>query len=136
MKKKYLIKLLEGVSDDAEVLIWNGNVEDFQDISTCPENVVLTRSSLSRWYSLLKYEFMKNLSRVEGGWVLLDKDQKKQCYDKAKKMYRKTLEDSMKGFTYSPYKDTFRGEESKEAIFLHTTSRGLETFDRLGSVSY
>ena len=136
MKKKDLIKLLEDVSDDAEVLIWNGFVGDFQDISPCPESVTLTRSSLAKWYTWLKFDLMKELSSIEGGWVLLNREQKKQCYEKAKRMYRKTLKDSMEGFTYSRYPDPRGGNESKEAIFLHTTSRGLETFDRIGSISY
>lgn len=117
MKKNDLIKLLEGIKGNPEVVLWNGYVEDFMHVGELSEDF-LTKYS-KRFYSQL----------------IKTKDP--QCSEEViEKLYR-----GLK-YEYNSYiaEENCKGNDpmykKRRAVFITAKSRGINTFDRIGGISY
>jgi len=122
MIKEDLIRLLEGLEDGADVLIWNNFVEDFQDISggsACN----LYKESLYHIYSTLKYREMKYKKS-------LDVD-KRDIFKKALKIYHN--QDFNLANRYTTLGDNWYDVRTKKAFILDVEKKGCTYFDIRGN---
>lgn len=59
MKKSELINLLNTIEGDPDVLLWNGFVQDWQEV-TITKKVYLVKYSLPHLFKTLKHEVQSN----------------------------------------------------------------------------
>jgi len=126
MRKNDLIKLLQGIKGNPEVLLWNGMVGDWMHID----------------------------KPVEGDLVKVDKKQfiescrLRECRDRNNWDYqfsKDELDDVEKWYKRQEWEDNqFVTEEDikqkrwkqKRVLYLQAKKRGVSTFDRLGNIEY
>lgn len=130
MKKSKLIKLLQEIEGDPDILLWNGMVSDWVDILGLQE-VGLERSTLKG------YSYYLNLERTV-------RDNLPPCSeDECKKAYKSSGADQWEVTGYDPEfqemreKDLKRGFiAQKSAFIIDAKPRGKKCWDRRGSVRY
>lgn len=120
MKKSDLIKLLEEIPDDTEILFYNGFVEDWHEIE------------------IEKSELCKPKEDIHKRLVVLEK------YFNAKVEYpdEETIQEQMKSVADFEFDWEFNGyatedtHEFKEVFLICGKERGKDSFDRLGTMCY
>lgn len=113
MKKNDLIKMLQGIDGNPDVLLWNGFVGDWQDFSRD-----LHRAQLHK----IPFAEYKRLCIAEGS-ALSNEDLRRNWKIACRwRLWR------LSDFTCESQK--------KPVVLLSTKDRGVKTFDRLGSISY
>jgi len=130
LKKSKLIKLLQEIEGDPDILLWNGTVSDWMDILGLQE-VGLERSTLKG------YSYYLNLERTIRG--NLPPCSEGEC----KKAYKSSGADQWEVADYDPEfqemreKDLKRGFiAQKSAFIIDAAPRGKKCWDRQGSVRY
>lgn len=123
MKKNDLIKLLQSIEGNPDVLIYNGFVEDYQDLD---RNYIPTK--------LYKYckNFLKKMLILEN---LRDNINTIGISDKElNNIYRNHDWELVNEFCSE--EDLKNRYTSKKVVIFNTKSRNKETFNRLGSIKY
>lgn len=130
MKKSKLIKLLQEIEGDPDILLWNGMVSDWMDILGLQE-VALERQTLKG------YSYYLNLE------VTVRDNLPPYSEDECKKAYKSSGADQWRVEDYDPEfremreRDLKRGFiAQKSAFIIDVRPRGKRCWDRQGSVRY
>lgn len=126
MKKDKLIKLLQDIEGNPDILIWNWMVGDWQDIGgLTPE--VLTKQSLKTALDCFRWERCREIGRTD---YQLTEDE----VDEITESWRK------EGYDYNQFVTQENIESGrylkKEVVLIKAKKRGVSTWDRLGIISY
>lgn len=129
MKKSKLIKLLQEIEGDPDIILWNGMVSDWMDILGLQE-VGLERSTLKG------YSYYLNLERTVRRLPPYSED---EC----KKAYRSSGADQWEVADYDPEFQEMRESDlkrgfiaQKSAFIIDAKPRGKKCWDRQGGVRY
>lgn len=127
MKKNDLIKLLSELKGNPEVVLWNGFVGDYMNIKGLEEGH-LTKQSRKSYIEACEFEVKRDRKDFDYKFSLEDVEQ-------AKRDYRKYI-----GWEYNEYIFEDQIEKgnyiSKRVVYIEAKSRGINTFDRAGGISY
>ncbi len=127
MRKNDLIKMLQGIKGNPEVLLWNGMVGDWMHISGVHKSY-LARYTKQYWIQSIENE--ECIKRKDWDYKLPDGD----VVELARR-YSKTCQWESNNFITKEDIDEGRAQY-KTVLYLDAKKRGVSTFDRLGSVEY
>lgn len=128
MKKSELISLLEALPGDPEVILWNGLVEDYAEISPKLEQSFLVRRTLSYFIQTVENEEIRK--RKDFDYRLPPKEIKALGKD-----YEKYNE--WKDPQFVTEEDVEAGRyEKKPIVYIDAILRRKTTYGRMGSISY
>lgn len=123
MKKRDLLKILENIADDQEILIYNGYVQDYNDIE-CAVPVTLYKHTIEEIERGLVYDHWRDTGEQNPS-----RDAMRKIKKTAKKLHK---ESEFEYFDFIPqYK-----KETKSSVFLQMKERDIKTFDRCGTLCY
>jgi hypothetical protein len=128
MKKNKLIALLNSIEGNPDIVLWNGFVNDYQDISTELIDDVLVKRTLQEYLQHVELE----RARDAKDWDRKLSDDEIIALTKRYNQIAKwelndyITEDDIKQKRYS----------AKKIVFLQAKLRGVDTFDRLGTLRY
>jgi hypothetical protein len=128
MKKSKLIAMLNALEGDPDIKMWNGMVGDWMEID--PELVpqVLVRQTLTHWLEMCRLEECSEL-----------KDWSHQLSEKTIAELEGTYPRVNK-WEMNPYVTQEDVNEkrykSKNVLIMQAKPRGINTFDRVGYISY
>lgn len=119
MKKNDLVKLLEGLEGNPDVVLWNGYVGDYMHIK-----------GLSDAHYSQMVEFDGKKDRNDFNYVLTTDE-----IEELKKDYKKYINWETNPYvTLEDIKD--KRYSKKRIVYIEATLRGKSSFDRSGSMSY
>lgn len=124
MRKNELIKLLQNIKGNPEIVIWNRFVEDVQAIE---KEIVPAK--------LYKLSFEGYKERVNLERVLRDKLPELPD-DDLEQLYKQHNIGQWELFNYYPPEDDDRGYKSKTVYVLEPKRTNKSTWDRMGVISY
>lgn len=123
MKKKELLKLLESIPGNPEIVIWNGFVDDYQHIDKEFVEIQLVKKSR---------EFLKNAinaQRIEqGAPELTEEELTARCAKEQWNLPNQFVEPENFKAWYAPRK--------KKLVVFQLKSRNKTVYDRTGSMKY
>ena len=128
MKKSKLIEMLNQVSDDAEIKLWNGFVCDWVDLKTELVPVMLFKMTESYYIEVV---------RQERAIYNKDWDYKLSIEEVAnlKKLYKKVCKWEEHQFVIDD--DVHEGRYKAKVVYmLQAKTKGVTTWDRGGDISY
>lgn len=132
MKKSELIKKLNEINGDPEVLVWNGFVGDYQKVSSNVEETMLFKECADSIFKNLVFEEMKNRKSFdelpEDLMVKLRAEAKEYASKREWELRNLHFDDETVKRVY--------GKNKKKVVILELKNRGKEAFDRLGTFSY
>lgn len=132
MKKSELIKKLNEINGDPEVLVWNGFVGDYQKVSSNVEETILFKECTDSIFKNLVFEEMKNRKSFdelpEDLMVKLRAEAKEYASKREWELRNLHFDDETAKRVY--------GKNKKKVVILELKNRGKEAFDRLGTFSY
>ena len=123
MRKNELIKILEGINGNPEVVIWNGYVGDYNSISSDVESIELVKNSRE----FLEAEINHQRSS-EGLGPISDSEMSDIMRSQEWDLPNRYVADSDMERWY--------GKRRKRIVVLEPAARGKKSFDRLGTISY
>ena len=131
MKKKDLIDLLSDLSDEDEVVVWNGYVDDYNDISPEITPLQLVKERLEWIYLMLSGEFCEHNKRLPTA----EEDEKimeeaKRCYEE-----HNDWDTPNQFFDEERFKRAYE-DDIKTLYVLDLKTRGKSTWDRAGTLHY
>lgn len=128
MKKSKLIEMLSKIDGDPDIVFWNGFVGDYQDISPKLIEGELVKRTLSDYLQHVEFD----RARRAGNWELkLTPEEISEC----KKQYKQVF--SWESNDYVTKEDiVLKRYTVKNVLFLQPKKRGVETFDRIGTIRY
>ena len=127
MKKVKLIKLLEDIPGNPDILLWNGYVQDWMPINPKIVRQLLVKESFEHYCESVRIE--ECIDKKDWSQLLSEEtvEQLKQSY--------KEFDWEFNNFITQELLDT-KEYFSKPVYFLQSKPRGISTFDRLGAISY
>lgn len=126
MKKNDLIKLLQGIEGNPEVMLWNGYVNDFMKVGGVSERDLVK----------MTFEHYAEMCRLKDCSDLQDWNHQHTAEDLAnlQQHYKKHE------WEHNPYvyKEDIAAKhyKKKRVVYINAKLRGKTMSDRLGSVSY
>jgi len=130
MKKKELIKILESIKGNPEILFWNGYVGDYMDFSLHKEPQILVKESVNHIYNtLVHYRCQERKSWEPSETLQVD------LMEQAKR--RRSLAQFEFPNEFVP-KEEFREwyDTEKTAYLFSPKLRGKTNWDRMGDTLY
>jgi len=128
MKKSKLIELLNNIKGNPDILFWNSFVGDWMDISPDLVEAMLVKTSLSKWIYYVELEQQVGLNDFDHK---LSEEEIKEIT----KRYRGDVSWEDNELVYE--EDVKSGDyKSKRVFYMQAKSRGINTHDRLGKISY
>lgn len=126
MRKNDLINLLENIEGNPEIKLWNGFVQDWQDIDKTPVPITIFKHSLDSHI---------NTARMSGyAYRKEPRELSPQDVEELKKSY-KNINYEINSFVTE--EDVKLGRyKKKKIILLQPKIKGQASFDRLGEVNY
>lgn len=119
MRKNDLIRVLQGIKGNPEIVLWNGFIEDWMHISNEARKITLVKQSR---------EFLERMLRAERGSA-----PPKEVLDS---VYRSQEWDLPNVFVTGKEFNEHYGKNVKKVYALEFKSRGKRIFDRLGAIEY
>lgn len=127
MRKNDLIKKLQAISGNPEVVLWNGMVGDWMPVGKLQESY-LTR--VTKNYYIRSCEMEEQLNRKDFNYTLPE-DEKQRLEG----MYKKVI--SWEDNQFVTEEDVkAKRHQVKRVLYIDAKKRGVSTFDRLGSIEY
>ena len=123
MRKNELIKILEGISGNPEVVIWNGYVGDYNNISSDVELIELVKNSREFLEAAINHQ-----RSSEGLGPISDSEMSD--------IMRSQEWDLPNGYVSDSDMERWYGKRRKRIVVLEPAPRGKESFDRLGKICY
>ena len=123
MRKMALIKLLESIKGNPEVVLWNGFVGDWQSIDQNIEQIKLVKHSREF------LEFTINHQNTELGLPPLSEDE-------ITARVKEEEWDLPNQFVEPERLNDWYGSRRKRLVVLSGKARGKSTWDRLGTIEY
>lgn len=128
MRKDKLIKMIQEIPGNPDIVLWNGFVGDWMDISPKPIESNLVKQSFKHF--LRHVEFERKSDKNDFDYKLSSQD-----VESLKKDYRKHYTWELNQLVTNEH--IAEGSyNSKRVVILNAKSRGVSTWDRLGPVSY
>ncbi len=128
MRKNKLIEVLSSIKGNPEIVLWNGMVGDWMDISPKLVEGDLVRQSFDNYVSHIEFEEKRHLN--DFNYKLPEKE-----VEYLKKTYRKHYKWEHNDFVTG--EDVSSGRyELKRIVYINAKLRGVSTFDRLGNIDY
>lgn len=127
MRKNDLIKYLEGIKGNPEIVLWNGFVGDFQHIDSVSEQR-LVKQTLDHYLEMCRLEEAIDLKDMTHQ---LSRPAKEQLTD----YYKTTFEYEINEYVSSEDVKS-KKYQAKKVYIIDTKPRGKKTFDRRGSIKY
>lgn len=128
MKKSKLIELLNALEGDPDIVLWNGMVGDWMDISPKLIQGELVKQTFNTFCSRVEYEEKRTKNDWDHTLKAEDMAELKSCY---KKNYNWEMNDFV---TLEDIKE--KRYQVKKVLFLNAKPRGVSTWDRFGNISY
>lgn len=126
MRKNDLIKKLQEIKGNPEILLWNGMVGDWMAIGGLKESY-LTKITKEFWVRSIENERIVDLK--DGSYRLPKED-----VDRAEKRWKKF---EWEENPYVTKEDVDRGRyKTKTVFYIDAKLRGISTADRIGGISY
>ena len=135
MRKNELIKLLEEIEGNPEVVLWNGFVQDWQHIDK--DNILHTclyKESKEHIEKMLTFEVIRDTGRKP-----TEEEQnelKSIAANSFLKEYSWHLDDCYDPVLTDEEKKSRYGNNIRKVLVLQPKIKGEEYFDRLGAMSY
>lgn len=129
MKKSKLIELLNTLEGDPDIVLWNGMVGDWADISPKLAEGRLVKETL-KWY--LRFAAMEKRRDLNDFAVELTPEEVEEC----KVDYKREKFDWVIGEFVSDKAIAEGHYKEKRVVFIDAEPRGVDTWDRLGKISY
>lgn len=127
MRKNDLIKILESIKGNPEVVLWNGSVGDYQHIKGVEESSLVKET----WTGFLEDARLREcIDNKDWDYQLPD-----QVVDELHEIYKKEAQWSIGQFVTEECIKSGHYKE-KRVLFIEPKKRDLETFDRNGLISY
>ena len=123
MRKNELIKILEGINGNPEVVIWNGHVDDYNNISRDVESIELVKKSREFLEAAINHQ-----RSSEGLGAISDSEMSDIMQSQEWDLPNRYVADSDMERWY--------GKKRKRIVVLEPVARGKKYFDRLGAISY
>lgn len=128
MKKNDIIKMLQAIEGNPEIVLWNGYVGDFQHIDSNLVRGTLVKQTLSCYLETCRLAGCRDRNDFSYQLPEAEVEELKQLYKKVCKWEENWLvtENDIKEKRYS----------QKTVFYLQGKLRGVTYSDRCGSVSY
>ncbi len=128
MRKSKLIEMLNNIKGNPEIVLWNGMVGDYMDISPKVVEGDLVRTSFETY--LRHVEFEQKRDRNDFDYKMSESE-----VEDLRKSYRKDYKWEQNDFVTK--EDVKSGMyKSKRVFYIDAKPRGVTTFDRQGNLSY
>ena len=123
MRKNELIKILEGINGNPQVVIWNGYVGDYNNINGDVASIELVKNSREFLESAINHQ-----RSLEGLGPVTDTEMSDIMRSQEWDLPNSYVDDSDMERWY--------GKKRKRIVVLEPVARGKKSFDRLGTTSY
>lgn len=127
MRKNELIKLLQQLDGNPEILLWNGYVGDYMHISNLVENE-LVKQTFDHYAKMVEFEEKRNRKDWDYQHTEQDVGELKGCY-------KKFVEWEINEYVTAEDIENKRYKK-KRVVFIGAKPRGKTSYDRLGGVEY
>lgn len=128
MKKDKLIKLLEALPGNPDIVLWNGMVGDWMDVAPALVEASLVKMSFEAYVRHVEFEHKRDRNDFD---FKLSPEQ----IEELKKSYRKHYQWECNEFVTA--KDVKNGTYTKKRVwYINAKRRGVSTWDRLGDIEY
>lgn len=131
MKKNDLIKLLQEIEGNPDVVVWNGFVGDYQHIDTDLVQCELVKETVEFQEKNLLQEWC-----LDNETLSIPLNVRNKLSDLAKKLYKKNDWDLPNSCVKDEDFKKWYGDKRKSIIILNTKGRNKNYFDRVGKLSY
>ena len=127
MRKNDLIKLLHTIEGNPEIVLWNGFVGDYQNISTEIVEGDLVKQTLEDY--LLRYRHERCLDEKDWKYQLTQEEE-----NDAKKWYKNIKYEINQYIMEEDIKE--RRYRKKRVVYIQPKLSNKKHYDRLGTVEY
>jgi hypothetical protein len=127
MKKNDLIKMLQEVQGNPDILLWNGAFGDWMDIEKELVPHILVKQSEQDYSRHCAFEIKRDKNDFNYELTKAENLDTKKWY--------KNVSWELNSFVTKEDITTKRYKQ-KNILFLNAKSRGVKTFDRLGNIEY
>lgn len=128
MKKSKLIELLNALEGDPEIVLWNGYVEDWQDIDK--DLADADQVKMTREYFIQTIEWESQIDRKDWDYTLPESE-----VEVLKKSYRRDVEWQVSAYV-SEQDIKEKRYKSRRVVYIKPKLRGEHSFDRMGGMEY
>lgn len=127
MKKNDLIKLLQDIDGNPEVVLWNGYVGDYMHVKGLAESD-LVKQTFNHYAQMIEFEGKRD--KNDFNYVLPTSE-----IEELKKDYRKYI--NWETNEYATLEDIRDKRYSKKrVVYIEAKLRGKSSYDRAGEMSY
>ena len=126
MRKNDLIKMLQEIKGNPEVVLWNGMVGDWMPVGKLSESY-LTKITKQYWLQTVCNE--EKIDKKDWDFVIPQAE-----LSLLEKQYRKFQWESNEFVTSEDIAS--KRYKMKKVIYIDAKTRGVKTFDRFGSIKY
>lgn len=127
MKKNTLIKLLQNIKGNPDIVLWNGFVDDYMHISKDIGEIILAKKTKKGIEQDLQFVYFQNTGKV----LDMTSDDIKA---KVQERYTSQKFGDINDYTFERDKDYYG--KTKTMVCLNFELRHKEVFDRLGTIKY
>ncbi len=128
MRKDKLIALLQSIKGNPDIVLWNGMVGDWMDVSPKLVDHSLVKISFDHYVKTVEFEEKRN----RNDW---DHKLSNAEVEKLKRSYQKHYGWEMNEFVTTDDVKEGRYKE-KQVVIINAKPRGVKTWDRLGDIEY
>jgi len=132
MLKSKLITALQKIEGDPDILLWNGFVEDWQDIDPDIQKCEFVKEQLSH---LEDFYILQHCNEVKIFRDDLDDDTIAELKKKAAESHKNYIFDFPNIHVGDRFKEWY-GEETKEVCLISPKTKNATYADRLGKMTY
>lgn len=126
MRKNDLIKLLQGIEGNPEIVLWNGLVGDWMGIKGLSESYL---TKITKEHYIFGCEAEEKISKKD-----FDHKLSPEAYEELVKRYSKFPWEVNEYVTAEDI--TEKRYKIKRVVYIDAKLRGETSYDRLGSISY
>lgn len=132
MKKSELIKKLNEIKGDPEILLWNGFVGDYQKVSKNIVEHVFVKETQESIFKNLVFEEMRKRKSFDD----LPNDLIENIKKEAQVLFKESEWDLPNEYFDEESFKSHYGKNKKKIIILDAEARGKTTSDRNGEIKY
>lgn len=125
MRKNQLIKYLQSIPGNPELLLWNAYVQDWHSIKPC----VTKLTKLTKEYFMESCRLERCIDMQDFNYQLTEQEKKyfSQSYERQRYEHNEFVEkDDLERKRY----------KQKQVVMIQGKPRGISTFDRAGGIIY
>jgi hypothetical protein len=128
MKKDKLIKMLQDIPGNPDIVLWNGMVGDWMDISPKPIEQELVKQSFDHFVRHVEFERKRDKNDFDYKLPAVEVEKLKSSYRRhySWELNEFVTEDDITSGSY----------KAKRVVVINAKPRGVSTWDRLGKIEY